>query len=178
MRPFVWQHLLLPLVPNSYLEVLDAPIPVLVGLPKKMRRGKAGHEHIVWVLLDHPGGKVQMDESLRREIFEPYADDMKRSIAPVYARIVSKGQTYPSSEDVVSLACDIAKGLTEFWERILKELPLETPMDKEGEYIDEEQISRAVMAQFPDEDRPFLGHFLRSQAFLTHVEDRKVAVST
>ena len=128
----------------------------------------------MWVLLDLPT-KIHMDESLRREIFEPHANDLKSRLSQAYSGIVSKGQTYPISEDLVTLASDISKEITDYWERILKELPLETPMDRSGEFIDEEQIIQIVIARFDAADHRFLNHFLRSQTFLSHVQDRKVS---
>ena len=41
LRPFIWPHVIVPVLPTNLFEILEAPIPILVGiqstLPLKIR---------------------------------------------------------------------------------------------------------------------------------------------
>eukprot|EP01052_Picozoa_sp_SAG31_P027315 SAG31_NODE_2546_length_5531_cov_1.748159_4_plen_175_part_00 len=62
LYPFVWQHIFVPLLPESLLDYLTAPMPFVVGIHASLlpavRRLAALEDQLVWVDLD--GGKVQL----------------------------------------------------------------------------------------------------------------------
>ena len=88
LRPFTWPHVVVPVVPMSLFEVLEAPIPILIGIqsnrPLKIRS-------LVFVLLDEKDPNKQVrHNNLLRDIPEPFADNMKQKMSHLYAKIYRK----------------------------------------------------------------------------------------
>jgi DENN (AEX-3) domain len=53
IRPYSWPHLLIPIIPLSLLDLLDAPIPLLVGIPKNPQIALKKLNHLLIVDLDN-----------------------------------------------------------------------------------------------------------------------------
>lgn len=70
MLPFKWVHLLSPVLPNTLIDILDAPVPILVGIngnpPPKGR-----YPDIIWVDLDDSQNLISADEDLKAEVILP-----------------------------------------------------------------------------------------------------------
>ena len=72
MLPFKWVHLLSPVLPNSLIDILDAPVPILVGISGNTPP-KGRYPDIIWVDLGEQdlSKTISADEDLKSEVFLP-----------------------------------------------------------------------------------------------------------
>ena len=51
MRPFRWPHLISPVLPDQYIGLIEAPIPLIVGITNNPPYNP-NYANIAWVRLD------------------------------------------------------------------------------------------------------------------------------
>jgi hypothetical protein len=154
---------------------LDAPTPVLLGFPHTIEREKAVNSQILWVFLDAlPGQRLVANEDFWMELKEPYMKNIKHYVSQPYSelRILQETRFFTDPE-VRKSTFSIVNEFTDYWESVIRKIPLETPMSPKGDFIDVEELAEGILVQFPQEDHPFLRQFLNTQIFVTHVEERK-----
>jgi len=69
LKPFHWPHVLIPLIPTKLLDLLDAPVPILVGveeLPSEYMIDPEAHENLLWVFLESE--EILMPRGLNKAI--------------------------------------------------------------------------------------------------------------
>ena len=101
LRPFKWPNLMIPIVPNSLRELLDAPIPFLAGIPDISTSERQNYSNIIWVLLDEPNlsRKIQGMSSLVQEVVEPEAPQLKRNLSELYKVYEGENHRFIGSSD-------------------------------------------------------------------------------
>eukprot|EP00250_Pteridium_aquilinum_P027228 c3447_g1_i1 orf=644-3112(+) len=85
MRPFQWQSLMLPILPNQMLDFLDAPVPYVVGVLQKssIMRAKSSSLAVINVHRD----KVSMPYVPPL----PHRRELSSALEPFHARLAAEG---------------------------------------------------------------------------------------
>ena len=166
MRPFKWPHVLTPLIPDSLRELLEAPLPILMGMPSPPPPCKKSYSNIVWVVLDQPLSKnrVEASKEVVKQVKEPYANNFKETLKFLYKEFNSAGVCYTPSEKQTGAILQIAKCLKTELEEFCKLYP-----HSNGELFDSKKVESCVNQAHPA-DKAFLSLFLRTQIFASHVE--------
>ena len=73
IRPFKWPNLMIPLIPESLLELLEAPVPILAGVVYVSPLTRHNLDSIIWVVLDENNfdARVQSSSAIVEEVIEP-----------------------------------------------------------------------------------------------------------
>jgi hypothetical protein len=177
IRPFKWPHLLSPILPFSLREILEAPVPLLIGLASSPPKRK-NFAHVIWVMLDEPkiNKRVQAKDTLVREVKEPYADNLKQWLSVAYKHFVSDKPIFLPTAAQRNAASEIVKQIRTYWDSLLFGLPEAPPVVPGGNYLDVEGMSRSLISGTPAADQRFLQPFLQSQLFVNHVEERYAVI--
>ena len=87
LRPCKWPYFFLPLIPDNLRELLDAPIPILAGIPGSAPDCRKNMNHIIWVLLDEcmPKRKIGNPEVLQ-EVQELPSSSFKQDLLAIYSQ--------------------------------------------------------------------------------------------
>lgn len=113
MKPFVYQAVCLPLIPDTLREILESPVPFILGMHSSGVSSTTYEQHpgVCFVNLDT--GRVVSAAAVPRIPFEA---DLKKTIAPLLQQLISvqKGAEVrsPKARD---LARQIVAAFTEFW---------------------------------------------------------------
>lgn len=173
IRPFKWPHLLSPILPFSLHEILEAPVPLIVGLASAPAKRK-NYAHVIWVMLDEPriNKRVQAKDALVRDVKEPYAENLKQWLSVAYKHFASEKPIFLPSAAQRNAAAEIVKQTKQYWESLLITLPEVPPLVPGGNYLDVDGLSASIMSVMPTPDHRFLKPFLQTQLFVNHVEER------
>lgn len=123
LRPFKWPNLSISLIPDSLRELLEAPIPILAGLPGTAPESRKNMTNLIWVFLDEPKMKKRLfysnailqevqeipDSLISQEIFAVYANEGKEIqlaslVKKIWTNIIDKfkGHVFPDLETLQS----------------------------------------------------------------------------
>lgn len=176
LRPFKWEHILIPVVPEAHLELLEAPVPCIMGLnwsnsdTKNLGDLIFTQETLV-VLLDKQEILHYNRNSLKKL---PRLEDVKRDIANDY-RIFERGRrelliNYCITEDMKRAVENIANRIEFSISRaILNYLPLIFPRTENKE-INIRRIKELLLEQVKPADEHFAELFCETQMFASYVE--------
>ena len=177
VHPFKWQHALIPILPVSLKEVLDAPFPFIIGM-KKSHKEK-------WHLLDISNSSliVLLDKG---EIFQT-----EESMISVFPALINSGNNIknnykefskrfyevesheinytPTSKQITAseIICSEIENIVR--ENILGKLP--DSKEFKTDTINLNEIQRLIRENLNDENKEFVGKFIDSQMFAVYIED-------
>jgi len=89
--PFKWWHIFIAVVPLSLLEVIEAPVPVMIGLLKEQYETLSIEqiENRMWIKLDKDTimiGNPTLEEG-EKYLYEPYLNNLHAKLKPLYEEI-------------------------------------------------------------------------------------------
>lgn len=85
IRPFQWQSLMLPILPNQMLDFLDAPVPYVVGVLQKSTALRAKSSSVVVI-------NVQRDKvSMPSTPPLPHRRELSSALEPFHTRLAAEG---------------------------------------------------------------------------------------
>ncbi|KAK2974963.1 hypothetical protein RJ640_009122 [Escallonia rubra] len=84
IRPFQWQSLLMPVLPNDMLDFLDAPVPYIVGVKNKTTEVQAKLTNVVLV----DANKNQVRSSAIPQL--PQHKELYSCLSPYHAKLVGE----------------------------------------------------------------------------------------
>ncbi|KAH9321085.1 hypothetical protein KI387_015724, partial [Taxus chinensis] len=84
IRPFQWQSLLLPVLPSSMLEFLDAPVPYVVGVKKKTPEVRSKIPNVIMADLNKNQVKMPSIPQL------PQQRELLSALGPYHERLVAE----------------------------------------------------------------------------------------
>ncbi|CAG9319379.1 unnamed protein product [Blepharisma stoltei] len=171
LRPFNWTHLLTPILPESLKDVLEAPVPLLVGLPTAPQSyTNKKYSHIIWVILDEPkiSKRILRTNAISKSVKEPFANNLKNVLSVPYKKFTGR-VCYTPSSDQKNAYDGIIDEIGRYWQSILELLPRQ-PSRLESKYLDIEELGKILIDNAPSGDVKFLEKVVSTQIFINAVE--------
>ncbi|CAH8389766.1 unnamed protein product [Eruca vesicaria subsp. sativa] len=171
IRPFRWQSLLMPVLPDEMLEFLDAPVPYIVGVKNKTSEVQSKLTNVIVVDVIKNQVKSPSVPQL------PQYRDLYNALSPYHSKLV--GESYLAKKRPVYECTDVqveaAKGFLDVLRLYLDSLcsnlqshtitNVQSNNDKVSLLLKESFID-----SFPTRHRPFMKLFLDTQLFSVHTD--------
>lgn len=166
--------MIIPIIPRSLIELLEAPMPIIAGLPPYENLSLRDHKNLIWVNLDEPNidKKICAFKEISREVREPYGVNMKSDLAIKHKAFTGTKTLFNPMADQRKEAVEMARTFYVCWERFVSFVDLPPPLVPGTGLINQEQLKMLVLRNAPRPDRKFLEVFVCSQVFLSHIEER------
>ncbi len=182
LAPFKWEHIIIPIVPNMCLEILEAPVPFLVGIPKSVSEGMrftkdAWCQQTLVVLLDIGKVCVCPPES-GNPVKLPSLGGLEKSMEPSYqtfekARKRPGGLCYhPTTVQIEAIAVMCRKIRATLEKTMVEKLPKGEIRKKETDELDMEKVGTALLEGCESDDKEFVTLFGETQMFASYLEEK------
>ncbi|XP_057428941.1 uncharacterized protein LOC130722273 [Lotus japonicus] len=171
IRPYQWQSLLMPVLPNDMLEFLDAPVPYIVGIRNKTNEIQSKLTNVILV----DANKNQVKSPTVPQL--PRQKELISSLRPYHATLVGEsylGRRRPVYE-CTEVQTEAAKGFLSVLRSYLDSLcgnirshtitNVQSNDDKVSLLLKESYID-----SFPYRDRAFMKLFVDTQLFSVHTD--------
>lgn len=167
LRPFKWPNLLIPIIPDSLLDLLDAPVPILAGISQKI----TNKDNLIWVLLDEPkiNQRIQGDFAIVQSVIEPEASQLKIRIRGIYNILTRESVCFCPNPQEKMVICEIAVAIKEYFSYIAAGIKI-------NRYIGVEGMQTQILAQFPKNDHSFIKSIMQTQLF-NNMRDELILIS-
>lgn len=171
IRPYQWQSLLMPVLPNDMLDFLDAPVPYIVGVKNKTTEVQSKLTNVVLVDVNKNQVKTPTIPSL------PKQKELYSRLSPYHAKLV--GESYLGRKrplcDRTDVQVEAATGflavLRSYLESLCSNLRSHTITNVQS---NEDKVSlllkESFIESFPSRDRPFMKLFVDTQLFSVHTD--------
>ncbi|KAL8170204.1 hypothetical protein V2J09_022008 [Rumex salicifolius] len=165
IRPFEWQSLLLPVLPDRMLDFLEAPVPFLVGLEKKPSGVKMKTDNLVHVDLLKDQLKTCYLPLL------PRRKELVAELRPIHARLACQSTlveepVYRCSEEQAEAAVQFLCVMKRYMESLCANLRSNTITSVQSNNDRVCILLKDSFADsFPFRDRPFIKLFVDTQMF-------------
>ncbi|KAL6548097.1 hypothetical protein OROHE_009159 [Orobanche hederae] len=171
IRPYQYQSLLMPVLPNDMLDFLDAPVPYIVGVKNKTTEVQAKLANVILVDANRNQVKSPTVPQL------PQHRELYSCLSPYHAKLV--GESYLGKKRPVYECTDVqveaAKGflgvLRSYLNSLCSNLRSHTITNVQS---NDDKVSlllkESFIESFPSRDRPFMKHFLDTQLFSVHTD--------
>ncbi|XP_039030840.1 uncharacterized protein LOC120165366 [Hibiscus syriacus] len=174
IRPFQWQSLLLPVLPVTMLDFLDAPVPFLVGVQDKPAHLKMKTtSNLVQVNLPKKQVKTCCVPPL------PQRKELVSELGPIHSRlsyegsIAKKHPTYRCNEAQAEAATQFLAVMREYLESLCENLRSHTITNVQS---NDDRVSillkDSFIDSFPAKDQPFIKLFVDTQLFTVLSDSR------
>ncbi|XP_062148031.1 uncharacterized protein LOC133856974 [Alnus glutinosa] len=171
IRPYQWQSLLMPILPNDMLDFLDAPVPYIVGVKNKTNEVQSKLTNVILVDVNKNQVKSPSIPQL------PQQKELFSSLRPYHAKLV--GESYLGRKRPVYECTDVqveaAKGflavLRSYLDSLCSKLRSHTITNVQS---NDDKVSlllkESFIDSFPSRDRPFMKLFVDTQLFSVHTD--------
>ncbi|XP_030448297.1 uncharacterized protein LOC115671009 isoform X1 [Syzygium oleosum] len=171
IRPYQWQSLLMPVLPNDMLEFLDAPVPYIVGIKNKTSEVQSKIANVILV----DANKNQVKSPSIPQL--PKHKELFSSLSPYHAKLVGEsflGRKRPMYE-CTDVQIEAAKGflaeLRSYLDSLCSNLRSHTITNVQS---NDDKVSlllkESFIDSFPYRDRPFMKLFVDTQLFSVHTD--------
>jgi len=172
LNPFKWEHVLIPIVPNFLSDILEAPVPYIVGL------NKSEEEFSKEILLPGPAstaiivkldsGEICGDLSAKIDFYSlKNALNLLSSEYNLFKQKIILSDLSEKSHQICIKIKEILKSA------ILNYLPVLTVIPKNTKTMGGlEAVKQSILKSVKEKDKDFIGKFLETQMFTTYIEDR------
>ncbi|XP_044463921.1 uncharacterized protein LOC123194655 isoform X1 [Mangifera indica] len=171
IRPYQWQSLLMPVLPNDMLDFLDAPVPYVVGVKNKTSEVQSKLTSAILVDVNKNQVKAPSIPQL------PQHKELIASLSPYHARLV--GESYLGKKRPIYECTDVqveaAKGflavLRSYLDSLCSNLRSHTITNVQS---NNDKVSLLLKESFidsyPSRERPFMKLFVDTQLFSVHTD--------
>jgi len=165
IRPFQWQSLFLPVLPDRMLDFLDAPVPYIVGIEHKLADLKMKTSNLVRVNVLKDQVKMCHLPTL------PRRKELVSELGPIHARLShessnAKYPVYRCSEVQAKAAAEFLNVMKRYLESLCSDLRSYTITNVQS---NNDRVSLLLkdsfIDSFPSRDRPFMKQFVDTQLF-------------
>ena len=165
LRPFKWYNLTVSIVPDSLKEILDAPIPVIAGIPSISNQERLRYPNIIWVVLDEPSldRKIRGSGCIVSEVIELEAPELKKSLSACYKSFDTETFLFTGNPEQKSNCLKIAEELKKYFNKIIDAF-------KGTTVLDETELTRILLHNFPTYDHKFVRAFVQTMIFNNKLE--------
>ncbi|WOG94214.1 hypothetical protein DCAR_0313507 [Daucus carota subsp. sativus] len=171
LRPYQWQSLLMPVLPNDMLDFLDAPVPYIVGVKNKTTEVQSKLTNALIVDVNKNQVKSQTIPQL------PKQKELFSLLSPYHQKLVGEsylGRRRPIYE-YTDVQAEAAKGflsvLRSYLESLCSNLRSHTITNVQS---NDDKVSlllkESFIESFASRDRPFMRLFLDTQMFSVHTD--------
>lgn len=171
IRPYQWQSLLMPVLPNDMLDFLDAPVPYIVGVKNKTTEVQSKLTNALVVDVNKNQVKSQTIPQLPRQ------KELYSLLSPYHQKLVGEsylGRRRPMYE-YTDVQAEAAKGflsvLRSYLESLCSNLRSHTITNVQS---NDDKVSlllkESFIESFSSRDRPFMRLFLDTQMFSVHTD--------
>ncbi|KAG4387914.1 hypothetical protein GLYMA_09G068800v4 [Glycine max] len=172
IRPYQWQSLLMPVLPNGMLEFLDAPVPYIVGIKNKTNEVQSKLTNNV-ILIDV--SRNQVKSSTVPQL--PRQKELISSLRPYHETLVGEsylGRRRPVYE-CTEVQTEAAKGflseLRSYLDSLCYNIRSHTITNVQS---NDDKVSlllkESFIDSFPYRDQPFMKLFVDTQLFSVHTD--------
>jgi hypothetical protein len=171
IRPYQWQSLLIPVLPNDMLDFLDAPVPYIVGVQNKTSdlQSRLGNA----VIID--ANKNQIKSASVPQL--PQQRELLSALRPYHSRLVGesylarKRPVYECTDAQVEAAKGFLAELRSYLDSLCSNLRSHTITNVQSNNDKVSLILReSFIGSFPARDRPFMKLFVDTQLFSVHTD--------
>ncbi|XP_019417154.1 PREDICTED: uncharacterized protein LOC109328239 isoform X2 [Lupinus angustifolius] len=171
IRPYRWQSLLMPVLPNDMLEFLDAPVPYIVGIRNKTNEVQSKLTNAVLV------------DANRNQVKSPTIPPLPRhkelisSLRPYHTTLVGESYlgrrrpVYQCTEVQVKAAKGFLSVLRSYMDSLCCNIRSHTITNVQS---NDDKVSlllkESLIDSFPYRDRPFMKHLVDTQLFSVHTD--------
>ncbi|XP_022749966.1 uncharacterized protein LOC111299181 isoform X5 [Durio zibethinus] len=171
IRPYQWQSLLMPVLPDDMLDFLDAPVPYIVGVKNKTSEVQSKLANVILV----DANKNQIKASTIPQL--PKHRELFACLSPYHAKLV--GESYLGRKRPVHECTDVqieaAKGflsvLRSYLDSLCSNMRSHTITNVQS---NNDKVSLLLKESFIDSfssrDRPFMKLFVDTQLFSVHTD--------
>ena len=158
---------MLPIIPDSLRELLEAPVPFLIGLPAPAPALRKTYENVIWVMVDEPSERrrVQTSSKIKEEVKEIWANGLRDKVKYAYAAFEKNGICYSCNQEQVMVIKNVTRIFREFVEFLISFLP----KVEDGELVDSQKLVKSILPKFSQADHLFLKVFLSTQLVMTNL---------
>ena len=172
LAPMKWEHIIIPIVSDGCLEMLEAPVPFLMGVPRSAAEGEefindTWCQETIIILLDI--NKVIESAPLDKELI-PNLDGMEKKLKNALGKFNSKGLCYNPSEDQkneIIKMCEIVENSIN--NAIIKKIP-SNAQKIGGPTIILNEICNKLISNAEKPDKKFLEMFKETQMLASYLE--------
>ncbi|RYQ78848.1 hypothetical protein Ahy_Scaffold9g108597 isoform A [Arachis hypogaea] len=171
IRPYQWQSLLMPVLPNDMLEFLDAPVPYVVGIKNKTSEIQSKLTNVILVDANRNQVKSPTIPQLPRQ------KELISSLRPSHATLVGESYTgrrrpvYECTEVQVEAAKEFLSVLRSYLDSLCDNIRSHTITNVQS---NDDKVSlllkESFIESFPYRDRPFMKLFVDTQLFSVHTD--------
>ncbi|KAM7271491.1 hypothetical protein ACFE04_030705 [Oxalis oulophora] len=173
IQPFQWQSLLLPVLPSTMFEFLDAPVPFIVGVQDKPTDLKIKTSNLVLVDLYNDEVKTCQLPTLPRH------KELLSELVPVHGRMTlessfaRKHPVYRCSEAQVEAANHFLYVMTRYMESLCADMRSHsiTSVQSNNDRVSL-LLKDSFIDSFPSRDRAFIKLFVDTQIFTVLSDSR------
>ncbi|CAI0387842.1 unnamed protein product [Linum tenue] len=171
IRPYQWQSLLMPILPDDMLDFLEAPVPYIVGVKNKTIEVQSRLTNAVVVDINKNQVKSLGIPQLpkHRELFS--------SLSSYHAKLVGlsfsarRRPVYECTDEQVEAAKGFLRVLRSYLDTLCSNLRSHTITNVQS---NNDKVSLLLKESFidsyPNRDRPFMKHFVDTQLFSVHTD--------
>jgi hypothetical protein len=177
LRPFRWQSLFLPILPQHMVDFLDAPVPFVCGVQHKTSELRARTSHLCRVNVYKDDIKLQWEGKALRL---PNIKELVRKLVPHYEAIVQTSINHSKRPvlDPSEASIQAANKFLEEWRAYLHSLVANiryhaiTDVNEGGEGKVTILLKDSFLASFEGRDKSFMRSFVETQMFAAYADDR------
>ncbi|KAG8072620.1 hypothetical protein GUJ93_ZPchr0006g43965 [Zizania palustris] len=166
IRPYQWQSLLIPVLPNDMLDFLDAPVPYIVGVQNKT--SDVHFRLLNAVVID--ANKNQIKSASVPQL--PQQRELLSALRPYHSRLVGesylarKRPVYECTDAQVEAAKGFLAVLRSYLDSLCSNLRSHTITNVQSNNDKVSLLLReSFIGSFPTRDRPFMKLFVDTQLF-------------
>ncbi|MED6193145.1 hypothetical protein PIB30_016239 [Stylosanthes scabra] len=170
IRPYRWQSLLMPVLPNDMLEFLDAPVPFVVGVRNKTNEIQSKLTNAI--LIDANRNQVRSPTIPQL----PRQRELISSLRPYHATLVGesylgrKRPVYECTEVQVEAAKGFLSVLRSYVDSLCCNLRSHTITNVQSNDKVSLLLKESFIDSFPSRDRAFMKLFVDTQLFSMHTD--------
>ncbi|XP_004513477.1 uncharacterized protein [Cicer arietinum] len=171
IRPYQWQSLLMPVLPNDMLEFLEAPVPYIVGVRNKTNEVQSKLTNAILV----DANRNQVKSSSLPQL--PRQKELIASLRPYHATLVGESYlgrrrpVYECTEVQVEAANGFLSVLRSYLDSLCCNIRSHTITNVQS---NDDKVSlllrESFIDSFPSRDRPFMKLFVDTQLFSVHTD--------
>nr|GME11691.1 DENN (AEX-3) domain-containing protein [Ipomoea batatas] len=171
IRPYQWQSLLMPVLPNDMLDFLDAPVPYIVGVKNKNSELQSKLTNVVLVDVN----KNQMKSHSIPQL--PQQKELYASLSSYHGKLVGesflgkKRPVYECTDVQAEAARGFLRVLRSYLDSLCSNLRCHTITNVQS---NNDKVSLLLkdsfIESFPYRDRPFMKLFVDTQLFSVHTD--------
>lgn len=171
IRPYQWQSLLMPVLPNDMLDFLDAPVPYIVGVRNKTNEVQSKLTNVILVDANRNQVKSPSLPQLPRQ------KELMSSLRPYHSTLVGESYlgrrrpVYECTEVQVEAAKGFLSVLRSYLDSLCCNIRSHTITNVQS---NDDKVSlllrESFIDSFPYRDRPFMKLFVDTQLFSVHTD--------